>query len=406
MVPWHKREENKRRRKKAASAAGGSPIREGNVQERMAKWHEEKTAALQAKVDLAEAEWTKKRQQTQTRLAVSAFASGNNYNVDTSIPFHERSGERNIRPAFSTDPSLTLMLPCLLTRFSWCPIAAKWQEEKTLGLLAKKETELQVLMQQASSKAGPVSGASPSLLASPPPAAPSSSPGTRSPINNSSNRMPWRGGGSGSPALRATPPSVRQHRTAVAGTSAASINTSSHSGSQQSYVISSKKAVADLPTKEEMAANRVAIAESKKEAQLAAKEADAAAEAKVAAQAEQLRLEEAVAAARLHHLQVSTDEEQQMQDTLQQGAEATAVPFTDATLDAADMEFVEAGGTLTMYLQSGKKKHERYFWVSPATGIISWDKKKAKDGNHAKANKSERVLGVEAAPAIKSAREW
>ena len=39
---------------------------------------------------------------------------------------------------------------------------------------------------------------------------------------------------------------------------------------------------------------------------------------------------------------------------------------------AADLE-----GTLTLYLASGKKKHDRIFWVSSVErGEISWDKKR------------------------------
>ena len=39
---------------------------------------------------------------------------------------------------------------------------------------------------------------------------------------------------------------------------------------------------------------------------------------------------------------------------------------------AADLE-----GTLTLYLASGKKKHDRTFWVSSVErGEISWDKKR------------------------------
>ena len=65
--------------------------------------------------------------------------------------------------------------------------------------------------------------------------------------------------------------------------------------------------------------------------------------------------------------------------------------------------YVTAGGTLTMYLASGKKKHERVFWVEQG-GMLSWDKKKAKPGK--KANKSFPLMSVEPSPAIKSAREW
>ena len=42
-----------------------------------------------------------------------------------------------------------------------------------------------------------------------------------------------------------------------------------------------------------------------------------------------------------------------------------------------------------MYLASGKKKHERVFWVEQG-GMLSWDKKKAQPGK--KANKSFQVF--------------
>ena len=82
----------------------------------------------------------------------------------------------------------------------------------------------------------------------------------------------------------------------------------------------------------------------------------------------------------------------------------------DAMKSAA---FVEEGGVLTMYLASGKKKHDRYFWVSvdesEGSCTLCWDKpdvgrKKSRDGG--KANKSERLVSVEPAPAIRSARSW
>ena len=58
-------------------------------------------------------------------------------------------------------------------------------------------------------------------------------------------------------------------------------------------------------------------------------------------------------------------------------------------------------GSLDMYLASGKKKHARYFWLEGTK--LCWDTKRKETG---KANKSEQLIAVEAAPAIKSAREW
>jgi len=101
------------------------------------------------------------------------------------------------------------------------------------------------------------------------------------------------------------------------------------------------------------------------------------------------------------------------------------------TPEGAAVDFITEGSVLTMYLQSGKRKHDRFFWLEgglakqalgpsltralPAPNSnslslaragknISWDKKKAKLGKSA--NKSEIITGAEPAPAIKSAKEW
>ena len=74
------------------------------------------------------------------------------------------------------------------------------------------------------------------------------------------------------------------------------------------------------------------------------------------------------------------------------------------------MSFVEHGHTLTMYLASGKKKHERSFWVerrgSPLgsgrrSATIMWDKSRRK-----KPRKSEPLLGFDSSPATQTAKEW
>ena len=67
--------------------------------------------------------------------------------------------------------------------------------------------------------------------------------------------------------------------------------------------------------------------------------------------------------------------------------------------DASAMAFCEEGGTLTMYLASGKRKHDRIFWVDPSTGVISWDKKRSK-----KPNKSEIINAVVSNEAIRQLR--
>ena len=66
-----------------------------------------------------------------------------------------------------------------------------------------------------------------------------------------------------------------------------------------------------------------------------------------------------------------------------------------------DVATVINGGQLTLYLASGKRKHDRYFWVSAERRDISWDKQKS-----AKPNKTAPLRGVVACPAVKSAREW
>jgi hypothetical protein len=62
---------------------------------------------------------------------------------------------------------------------------------------------------------------------------------------------------------------------------------------------------------------------------------------------------------------------------------------------------VAEGGVLTMYLATGKKKHKRYFWVDVQSGLIMWDKKKKYPPN-----KVEQLVGVEARPAVRDAKEW
>ncbi len=63
---------------------------------------------------------------------------------------------------------------------------------------------------------------------------------------------------------------------------------------------------------------------------------------------------------------------------------------------------MEDGGVLTMYLQSGKKKHDRYFWLENGN-TICWDKKRTKPG---KSNKAGVLMSFEPEPATKTAREW
>ena len=68
---------------------------------------------------------------------------------------------------------------------------------------------------------------------------------------------------------------------------------------------------------------------------------------------------------------------------------------------ASAVLFAEAGVQLELYLASGKKKHDRYFWASIADGTIAWDKKKS-----ANPDKVEPLESVEAEPAIMTARQW
>ena len=76
-------------------------------------------------------------------------------------------------------------------------------------------------------------------------------------------------------------------------------------------------------------------------------------------------------------------------------ASAAQMPSPEPELDALAIQqavaFVEFGGVLTIYLASGKRKHDRFFWVdAPA---LAWDKKKkvAK-----KPNKYSVIVAVEA----------
>ena len=79
----------------------------------------------------------------------------------------------------------------------------------------------------------------------------------------------------------------------------------------------------------------------------------------------------------------------------------------ESSLSARDMElvhYVTSGGTLCMYLLSGKKKHERVFWVEPHGKLsLSWDKKRPAPNKQPK--KSERLRGVQPSiPAFRTAR--
>ena len=47
-------------------------------------------------------------------------------------------------------------------------------------------------------------------------------------------------------------------------------------------------------------------------------------------------------------------------------AMAAATPEMAAARDNAAVAFITGGSVLTMYLQSGKKKHDRYFWIEGA----------------------------------------
>jgi hypothetical protein len=92
------------------------------------------------------------------------------------------------------------------------------------------------------------------------------------------------------------------------------------------------------------------------------------------------------------------------------GAASAPAPAPVARVPSADVELrrrkavrdMQEGGVLTMYLQSGKKKHDRHFWLENGS-TICWDKKKTKPG---KANKSGAILSFEPTPATKTAREW
>ena len=72
--------------------------------------------------------------------------------------------------------------------------------------------------------------------------------------------------------------------------------------------------------------------------------------------------------------------------------------------ESAALKFATAGDNLTLYLSSGKKKHDRFFWLTPKTCTLAWDKKKTTNG---KPKKMERVVSVEEGlPELRSAKEW
>ena len=84
-------------------------------------------------------------------------------------------------------------------------------------------------------------------------------------------------------------------------------------------------------------------------------------------------------------------------------APAAEAPQADVELQRREaVKAMEDGGVLTMYLQSGKKKHDRYFWLENGK-TICWDKKRTKPG---KSNKSGALVSFEPAPATKTARQW
>ena len=62
---------------------------------------------------------------------------------------------------------------------------------------------------------------------------------------------------------------------------------------------------------------------------------------------------------------------------------------------------VEEGAMLQQYLPTGKLKNSRFFWVSVEQGTVCWDKKK-----NANPKKTAPLMGVQAEPALKSARQW
>ena len=76
-------------------------------------------------------------------------------------------------------------------------------------------------------------------------------------------------------------------------------------------------------------------------------------------------------------------------------------------LDDAALGMVEEGGSLAIYLASGKKKHDRYFWCSPKERTISWFKEKTtKAPTFGKGPKTMKLVSVHGTPHIKTARQW
>ena len=139
-------------------------------------------------------------------------------------------------------------------------------------------------------------------------------------------------------------------------------------------------------------AGELVAAEQETAAAAKAKEDEAAAAAQADADVEVARIAAEQAAVAL----AATEAEA----SVKAAAEAAAAAEAEAA-EAADAAGRDFEGSLDMYLASGKKKHARYFWLEGTK--LCWDTKRKETG---KANKSEQLIAVEAAPAIKSAREW
>ena len=93
------------------------------------------------------------------------------------------------------------------------------------------------------------------------------------------------------------------------------------------------------------------------------------------------------------------------------GDDQAAADADDAD-DAAAIALVEEGAVLGIYLETGQKKHDRFFRCSRENGgTISWSKSKNAPGERMSPRlgsgpKTQLLIGVDGRPYTKSAREW
>ena len=94
-------------------------------------------------------------------------------------------------------------------------------------------------------------------------------------------------------------------------------------------------------------------------------------------------------------------EEPELELGLDSDPESESEPDLELELEPAAAEALRTRTSMTMYLPSGKRKHDRFFWVEDGSTELNWAK--SKDG---KAGKRERLVSVVPGPKIKDAQTW